>query len=79
MPYSNLGTAYCPKCKFIGSLAKAWKIPVREEDEYGKKGRIIAFEVHPSGCLCEPYYQEKVSEKEGYKLNLMPSFRKLGK
>lgn len=71
--------AHCPKCGIAGSLTKEWKIPIREEDELGRKGRIIGFTVYPSGCLCGEFYTVKVEEKESYKLNLTPSWRKLVK
>lgn len=70
-------TAVCPDCKFLGSLAKAWKVPVRDQDETGRRGRIIAFKVYPSGCLCGSTFEEKVDEKASYRLNLLPSWKRM--
>lgn len=69
--------ARCPVCGIAGSLAREWKIPIREEDETGKKGKIISFRVYPSGCLCGQSYEEPADEKSKYKLNLPPSWKKL--
>lgn len=68
---SGRDKASCPKCGFLGSLAKPWRVPLRETDELGRKGKIIGFEVYPSGCLCGPTHTEQLDERS-YKLNLMP-------
>lgn len=76
----NRFIAHCVECGEPYVPHEKW-VPVREsvQQEGGtvSYGSILSFKVYPSGCLCGNFYTKDAKERPRYKLNFLPSWRKI--